>query len=468
MQQVNGNLKLREIEGIVIVDSSANQGKTQGLKVITVNVSFDQLGISSDRKSPAEIVDKSAGIRLILKNTAAKKVVNSTEAVAEEVKKVNKPSKSVSPSSKDYLFFKKKYKETALLQKIVNNYGNGYSDLYGTRNVQPILYGLAYRGGANNYYHNTNKRNNHNPLPQDGLENLCKEGFSSSVYLYRTNFETSPPEVSSGGNNMKYYQYDYFDTDHVKEMLKLVHDNMTKEYKGPVYYHCWNGWHASGFIAAVILKQFCKYSNFDAVNYWDLGTDGANLSPRYNKIRNQIRAFEPYPEFNISDSLSKCYCPPMPSNVDSSKLHLGLEHLTIVPEAIPVGYSIALNNLQFATGSANINNPGNEDLVKLIKALKTNPEVEVEIGGHTDKTGNEKVNRELSEMRAKAIYDYLLDNDVSPMRLSYKGYGSAKPLLSNKYKYGRSVNRRIEVKVLSHSTLKNSGTNGRMWIDDEN
>ena len=64
------------------------------------------------------------------------------------------------------------------MTKIVDNRGDGFDDLYGTRNLRPILHGVAYRGGANNYYHKTNKRKNNNPLPKDGLQNLCTEGFS--------------------------------------------------------------------------------------------------------------------------------------------------------------------------------------------------------------------------------------------------------------------------------------------------
>ena len=71
--------------------------------------------------------------------------------------------------------------------KVTDNWGNQFEDLYGTRNMRPVLHGVAYRGGANNYYHKRNKRKNQNPLPSDGLLNLCQEGFSGAVYLYQQN-----------------------------------------------------------------------------------------------------------------------------------------------------------------------------------------------------------------------------------------------------------------------------------------
>ena len=154
--------------------------------------------------------------------------------------------------------------------------------------------GIAYRGGANNYFHNTAKRRNQNPLPNDGVRNLCEEGFSASVYLYRKNWTTAPGVdtcdcINETENVMDYHQLDYFDSAHVHEMIKLVHKSITEPETGPVYFHCWNGWHASGYTSAVLLKQYCKYSDMDAVNYWDLGTDGMNRSPRYQTQRDRIR-----------------------------------------------------------------------------------------------------------------------------------------------------------------------------------
>ena len=89
-------------------------------------------------------------------------------------------------------FYKSKYKVQCVQEKITDNQGNGYENLYGTRNFRVILHGVAYRGGGNNYYHRTDKRNNKNPLPLDGLNNLLDNGFSTSVYLYRENFEIAP------------------------------------------------------------------------------------------------------------------------------------------------------------------------------------------------------------------------------------------------------------------------------------
>jgi hypothetical protein len=153
---------------------------------------------------------------------------------------------------RDYKWYKERYGETDLMYKVTNNKGDGFDSLYGTRNMRPILHGVAYRGGANNYYHKTDKRQNQNALPLDGMHNLCQEGFSAGIYLYRQNFDVSPIGdtcncVDDSWNKFDYYQYDYYDSVHVYEMLKMTYNAATKPEVGPVYMHCWNGWHASGF-----------------------------------------------------------------------------------------------------------------------------------------------------------------------------------------------------------------------------
>lgn len=388
------------------------------------------------------------------------KVGLETELVIDSGKVVSIDSLLKVPPAVDlnYAFYKKRYAETDLMYKVTDNKGNGFDSLYGTRNMRPILHGVAYRGGANNYYHKTDKRNNHNPIPLDGIHGLCQEGFSKGVYLYRENFEESPLGdtcqcIDSTLNRLVYEQRDYYDSTHVYDMLKSTYESATQPETGPVYLHCWNGWHASGFIAAVILKQFCGYSDWDAVNYWDLGTDGANTSPRYQTQRERIKKFEPYPEFMISDSLQECLCPPLPDNIDSTQLHIELEHLVIVPEAIPIGFQIVMYNVKFGPGKSTFSNiEKNPDVVYLKKALDNDPNLVIEVGGYTDNSGSYSKNVAISKQRAKFVYDHLIASGYDTSRISYKGYGPEKPIYSNRYRSTREGNRRIEIKILNKTT----------------
>jgi outer membrane protein OmpA-like peptidoglycan-associated protein len=72
----------------------------------------------------------------------------------------------------------------------------------------------------------------------------------------------------------------------------------------------------------------------------------------------------------------------------------------------------------------------------------------VEIGGHTDDTGSEAYNQQLSLNRAGAVLDFLKSHGIAPQRVTKKGYGSQKPLKSNDSEENRLFNRRIELKIL--------------------
>lgn len=206
-------------------------------------------------------------------------------------------------------YYKNRYKVNCLSEKIVDNRGNGFDSLYGVRNMRTILYGIAYRGGANNFYHKENKRDNSNPLPNDGLEHLLNEGFSAAVYLYATNYSTAPKQIVSKDNKdtLKYFYNSLNTRVNIKSLLIMIKEVIENPNKGPVYLHCWNGWHQSGYISAIILMQFCGYSNQEALEYWIANTDGN--SKGYDKIKNKILNFKVFDDIKIDDSLKEKICP---------------------------------------------------------------------------------------------------------------------------------------------------------------
>ena len=84
----------------------------------------------------------------------------------------------------------------------------------------------------------------------------------------------------------------------------------------------------------------------------------------------------------------------------------------------------------------------------LAQILKGNPELSIEVFGYTDKSGIEDKNIVLSKNRAKALHDYLIERGIDADRLYYSGCGSGNPIASNKYRWGRDINRRIEVVII--------------------
>ena len=117
---------------------------------------------------------------------------------------------------------------------------------------------------------------------------------------------------------------------------------------------------------------------------------------------------------------------------------------------VKIGETVVLNNIFFETDKFDLKEESKIELQKLLTLLKNNSKMRIEIGGHTDNVGGEKHNQLLSENRAKAVYDYLVQNGINQQRLSYKGYASTKPIDSNETEEGRSKNRRTEFSVISN------------------
>lgn len=111
------------------------------------------------------------------------------------------------------------------------------------------------------------------------------------------------------------------------------------------------------------------------------------------------------------------------------------------------GDEIILKNVQFAHNSFELDSSSFEELDKLISYLEKNPAVDILLEGHTDDVGGKQANQLLSENRAKAVYRYLVAASIDPSRLSYKGYGESKPLLSNNNELGRATNRRTSFRI---------------------
>ncbi len=84
-------------------------------------------------------------------------------------------------------------------------------------------------------------------------------------------------------------------------------------------------------------------------------------------------------------------------------------------------------------------------LEEVLTVLKENPSLRVEIQGHTDSMGDAGYNQLLSQKRAKAIQDYLVDKGIPAARLQAKGYGESKPIAENDSAGGRAQNRRSQL-----------------------
>jgi outer membrane protein OmpA-like peptidoglycan-associated protein len=114
-----------------------------------------------------------------------------------------------------------------------------------------------------------------------------------------------------------------------------------------------------------------------------------------------------------------------------------------------VGSTIVLRNIFFEFGKSTISKESTTELEKLYEVLKENPNIKIEVSGHTDNVGSAASNKSLSNARAKAVVDYLINKGISSSRLTSVGYGFDKPIASNDTEEGRSLNRRTEFTITS-------------------
>jgi outer membrane protein OmpA-like peptidoglycan-associated protein len=116
---------------------------------------------------------------------------------------------------------------------------------------------------------------------------------------------------------------------------------------------------------------------------------------------------------------------------------------------IAVGNSIVLKNIFFDFNKATLRNESENEIQQLVKLLTDVPTMKIEISGHTDSRGSDDYNKNLSNQRAKAVYDRLIQKGIDASRLTYVGFGEEKPIATNDTEEGRQLNRRTEFKVLA-------------------
>ncbi len=112
-----------------------------------------------------------------------------------------------------------------------------------------------------------------------------------------------------------------------------------------------------------------------------------------------------------------------------------------------VGESVRLSSVYFDQSSYILTPESYPQLDRLVEALKKNPKLRIEIGGHTDNVGDARLNQYLSENRAKVIATYLVNQGVAERQLHWKGYGHTRPLAPNDTESNKAKNRRVEVTI---------------------
>lgn len=128
----------------------------------------------------------------------------------------------------------------------------------------------------------------------------------------------------------------------------------------------------------------------------------------------------------VYDGIDKCPGTPLNTSVDTRGCRM-------------------LKGVFFDTGKSTIKPVSYPILNEVVSIMKDNPDLKIEVRGHTDNRGSEHFNQKLSEKRAKAVMEYIANKGVEKSRLSSIGYGFSKPAASNSTLKGRAQNRRVEL-----------------------
>ena len=107
--------------------------------------------------------------------------------------------------------------------------------------------------------------------------------------------------------------------------------------------------------------------------------------------------------------------------------------------------SVAVYGINFDVDKAYLRQGTEKAIIEIVKLMKNNADLRIEIQGHTDNTGPAQHNMELSRRRAETVKKFLLIYGINRSRVTAKGYGSEKPVDTNDSAEGRALNRRVEL-----------------------
>lgn len=141
-------------------------------------------------------------------------------------------------------------------------------------------------------------------------------------------------------------------------------------------------------------------------------------------------------------------CPDVKGSSDEDKSKHGCPHVTVTKTEI-----IISRQVKFKFGESTLAHtidPVSDDLLTEVRdAIVDHPEIgQIEVQGHTDSVGKEKINKQLSQERADAVRRWLVQRNIPPSKLVAKGYGDSKPVASNDTEEDRQLNRRVQFVII--------------------
>ena len=183
----------------------------------------------------------------------------------------------------------------------------------------------------------------------------------------------------------------------------------------------------------------------------DLGTEQTVTATASDPITGEFLACVPTGS-NVLMNVSHPHYPFYSENFQLERSYSELEPFKkdIMLKKAEIGATFILKNIFFDFDKSTLVKESFVELDNLVSYLKTNKNLRIEIGGHTDNQGSDAYNETLSLERAKTVYDYLVSKGIDKRRLTYKGYGESVPIADNATEEGRAANRRTEFKITGY------------------
>ena len=147
----------------------------------------------------------------------------------------------------------------------------------------------------------------------------------------------------------------------------------------------------------------------------------------------------------VRDDLDQCPGTPVGTKVDDKGCPVPMA--TKSAEVTAAGTWI-YKDIQFETNRSDLKESSYPILNEIVAALKAQPNLKIEIQGHTDNTGAHAYNVRLSQKRAESVQAYLESKGIDSARMTSKGFGPDRPIDTNNTKQGRARNRRVELKPI--------------------
>lgn len=168
----------------------------------------------------------------------------------------------------------------------------------GLRSEMTVLRGAFIRAGG---------PGGQKDLDKSALQALCEQGVSVVYYLYPSINFRNKGSYNCGSNTLEYKGAGFMGKN-VKPIMQDIARSAGSG-AGPVLAHCWNGWHASGEVAAYALIQFCGWSGNQAAQYWANNIADKKNIGKYGSIMKRIAAFQGFSDIRLSEQERARICP---------------------------------------------------------------------------------------------------------------------------------------------------------------